>query len=43
MFETGIDGVVFGLIATFFVGVITSIVAKFNLDNYAKSNNNTNA
>lgn len=43
MFQSGIDGIIFGVIATFFTAVIASTVAKFNLESYMKSNNNTNA
>lgn len=43
MFESGFDGIIFGVIATFFTAVIASIVAKFNLENYNSNNNNTNA
>lgn len=39
MFVSAFDGIVFGVIATFIVGVITSVISKAHLDNM-KSNKN---
>lgn len=38
MFNSLLDAVIFGIIATFFTGIIVSIVARVNL-NKIKSNN----
>lgn len=39
MFGSWVDGLIFGIIATFITGVITSVIARADLNNI-KSNKN---
>lgn len=34
MFYSWLDGIIFGIIGTFFTGIIACVVAKYDLKNY---------